>query len=185
MSGAPKQILLGVTASIAAYKACDLLTELREAGYAVTVAMTKDAEQFITPLSLQSFAGTEVVRDFFALPGRVKPVHIELAKRSDLILVAPASADAIAKLAYGFADDVLSCTALASEAPLVLVPAMNEKMYRHAATQENLKRLTGRGAVVVQPIEGHLVCSDRGFGHIAENATILKAVAAALAPRRS
>lgn len=173
-------ILLGVTASISAYRACDLLTDLRNAGHQVTVAMTQDAEHFITPLSLQSFAGSEVVRDFFSLPGRVKPVHIELAKRSDLILIAPASADILAKISHGFADDVLSCTVLASEAPLVVAPAMNEKMYKNRFTQENLKRLKDAGVTVVDPIEGHLVCSDKGFGHIAENADILKAVASRL-----
>ncbi len=124
-----KNILLGVTASIAAYKACDLITELREIGYDVTVVMTRDAHHFVTPLSLQSFSGNEIVQDFFSLEGRVKPVHIELAKKSDLILVAPASADVIAKLAHGLAGDVLTCTALASDAPLVVAPAMNEKMY--------------------------------------------------------
>ena len=103
-----KHILLGVTASISAYKACDLITEMREGGYSVKVVMTPDAHHFITALSLQSFSGEEVVEDFFSVPGRVKPVHIELAKAADLILVAPASADIIAKLSYGFAEDVLT-----------------------------------------------------------------------------
>ena len=171
-----KNILLGVTASISAYKACDIITDLREAGYGVTVAMTRDAEHFITPLSLQSFAGKEVVEDFFAVPGRVKPIHIELAKQSDLILIAPASADIIAKLSHGLAEDVLSCTVLASEAPLLIAPAMNEKMFFNKFTQENLKRLEANGAKIVPPIKGHLVCMDEGMGHLAENADILKAV---------
>ena len=111
-----KNILLGVTASISAYKACDIITDLREKGFNITVVMTKDAQNFITPLSLQSFSGNEVIGDFFSLPGRVKPVHIELAKKSDLILIAPASADILAKISYGFADDVLTCAVLASEA---------------------------------------------------------------------
>ena len=175
-----KDILLGVSGSIAAYRACDLITELRGAGFAVTVAMTKDAHQFVTPLTLQSFAGREVVDDFFALPGRTKPVHIELAKNSDLILIAPATADVIAKLAHGLADDVLTCTVLASDAPLVIAPAMNEKMYRNKFTQENIGRLKGAGATIVPPIEGHLVCSDLGMGHLAENPSILKAVKAHL-----
>ena len=171
-----KNILLGVSASIAAYTACDLITDLRADGFSVTVVMTKDAHHFITALTLQSFAGSEVIEDFFSVPGRVKPVHIELAKRSDLILVSPATADIIAKLSHGFADDVLSCTVLASEAPLVIVPAMNEKMFNHKFTQENIKRLQGNGAAIVSPIQGHLVCSDQGMGHIAENKSILKAV---------
>lgn len=177
---ANKKILLGVTASIAAYRACDLITELRNAGSEVTVVMTKDAHHFITPLTLQSFAGREVVEDFFSVPGRVKPVHIELAKQSDLILISPATADVIAKLSHGMADDVLTCTVLASTAPLVIAPAMNEKMYYHKFTQENLKRLKDNGATIVDPIQGHLVCSDQGMGHLAENKSILQAVETAL-----
>ena len=178
-----KNILLGVTASIAAYKACDLISDLREAGFAVTVAMTRDAHHFITPLSLQSFAGTPVVDDFFSLPGRTKPVHIELAKNADLILIAPASADILAKLAHGFAEDVLCCTVLASQAPLVIAPAMNEKMYFNRFTQENIERLKKHGAIFVPPIEGHLVCMDQGMGHLAENATIVKVVEKVLASK--
>jgi phosphopantothenoylcysteine synthetase/decarboxylase len=169
-------ILLGVSGSIATYKAIDLITELREKKHTVQVVMTKDAHHFVTPLALQSFAGTEVVQDFFSLEGRTKPVHIELAKKADVLLVAPASADIIAKLAHGLADDVLSCAALATEAPLVIAPAMNEKMWFHAATQANVKTLKERGAVIVEPIKGHLVCMDQGIGHLAENAAIVKAV---------
>ncbi|OGW83931.1 MAG: hypothetical protein A3C47_00680 [Omnitrophica bacterium RIFCSPHIGHO2_02_FULL_51_18] len=171
-----KNILLGVTASIAAYKACDLITDLREAGFSVRVVLTKDASYFITPLTLQSLSGQEVVEDFFSLAGNVKPVHIELAKNSDLILIAPASADIIAKLAHGLADDVLTCTALASDAPLLVAPAMNEKMYLNKFTQGNLKRLEQNGVTIIPPIRGHLVCMDKGIGHIAENKTILETV---------
>ena len=171
-----KKILLGVSASISAYKACDLITDLKNAGFDVRVAMTKDAHHFITPLALQSFSGNEVFSDFFSLPGRITPVHIELARTSDLVLVAPASADIIAKLAHGFADDILSCTVLASDKPLVIAPAMNEKMYENKITQGNLKRLTDLGAKIAPPIRGHLVCSQEGMGHLAENKTILDVV---------
>lgn len=184
MSASAKKVLLGVSGSIAAYKACDLITDLRKAGYLVRVVMTKDAHHFITPLTLQSFAGTEVMEDFFSVPGRVKPVHIELAKESDLILIAPASADILAKIAHGFADDLLACTVLASTTPLVVVPAMNEKMYFNKFTQENLKRLETNGAHIVTPIKGHLVCMDEGMGHLAENAAILAAVQSALASKK-
>ena len=176
MKTAGKNILLGISASISAYTACDLITELRADGFSVTVVMTKDAHHFVTALTLQSLAGSEVVEDFFSVPGRLKPVHIELAKHSDLILVSPATADIIAKLAHGFADDVLSCTVLASDAPLVIAPAMNTKMYENKFTQENIKRLKKSGATFVSPIRGHLVCSDEGIGHIAENKTILQTV---------
>ena len=175
-AGAKKNILLGVTASISAYKACDLITELRDKGYVVTVVMTKDAHHFVTPLVLQSFAGREVVEDFFSLPGRVKPVHIELAKGNDLILVAPATADIIAKFAHGFADDVLTSAVLASTAPLLVAPAMNEKMFFNTRTQENIERLKKAGVVIIPPIKGHLVCSDEGMGHLAENASIIAAI---------
>ncbi len=171
-----KNILLGVSGSIAAYKACDLITALRELGYTVTVVMTKDAHHFITSLSLQSFAGTEVIQDFFSTEGRLKPIHIELAKKADVVLVAPASADIIARLAHGLADDVLSCTVLATDAPIVIAPAMNEKMYFNKATQENIEKLKTRGVKFVNPIEGHLVCMDKGMGHLAELSDIVKAV---------
>ena len=171
-----KRILLGVSGSISAYKALDLITQFREAGHEVNVVMTKDAHHFVTALSLQSFSGTEVVQDFFSVEGRLKPIHIELAKKSDLVLVAPASADILAKLAHGLADDVLSCTVLASEAPLVIAPAMNEKMYYKKITQENIEKLKKHGAVIVEPIKGHLVCMDRGMGHLAEDKSIVQAV---------
>jgi phosphopantothenoylcysteine decarboxylase/phosphopantothenate--cysteine ligase len=151
-----KNILLGVTASISAYKACDIITDLRKLGHEVT--------------------GREVISDFFSVEGRVKPIHIELAKKSDLILIAPASADIIAKISHGMADDVLTCTVLASTAPIVIAPAMNEKMLANSFTQENLKRVKERGMKIVDPIHGHLVCSDQGMGHLAENTSIIKAV---------
>ena len=175
-----KNILLGVSGSIAAYKACDLITEFREKGYSVNVAMTKDAHHFVTKLSLQSFAASEVVDDFFSVEGRLKPIHIELAKKADVIVVAPASADIIAKLAYGLADDVLCCTVLASEAPLLIAPAMNEKMFFKKVTQENIEKLKKNGVVIIPPTKGHLVCMDQGMGHLAENASIVKAVETAL-----
>ena len=178
------KILLGVTASISAYRACDLITELRELKHEVKVVMTHDAEHFITALTLQSFAGSEVVRDFFGLPWRTKPVHIELAKWAELILIAPATADAIAKLSHGFADDVLSCTALATKAPILIAPAMNENMFYNKFTQENIKRLRDAGVGFIDPIEGHLVCSDQGMGHLAENPAIVKAVKDALARKK-
>lgn len=177
---AGKNILLGVSGSIAAYKACDLITEFRERGHSVSVVMTKDAHHFVTKLSLQSFAGTQVIDDFFSVEGRVKPIHIELAKKADVLVVAPASADVIAKLAHGLADDVLCCTALASEAPLVVAPAMNEVMYFKKATQENIEILKKRGVVIVPPVRGHLVCMDQGMGHLAPEAAIVKAVELAL-----
>lgn len=171
-----KNILLGVTASIAAYKACGLVTELKRLGFSVTVVMTKDAEHFVTPLTLQSLSGKPVVCDLFSVPDRVKPIHIELAKNSDLILIAPATADIIAKLAHGLCDDVLTCAVLSAEVPVVIAPAMNDKMYIHPATQANIKRLESFRVHFIPPIEGLLVCGGEGVGHIADNLTIISAV---------
>jgi phosphopantothenoylcysteine decarboxylase/phosphopantothenate--cysteine ligase len=169
-------VLLGVTGSIAAYRACDLITALRNEGASVRVVMTEDAKHFITPLTLQSMSGNEVMTDFFSLPGRAKPVHIELARWAGVICVAPATADAIARFSYGLAGDLLSCTVLATEAKLLVAPAMNEKMYFHPATQENIERLKKRGVKIIDPIKGHLVCVEEGIGHLAEQATIVSAV---------
>jgi len=179
-----KKILLGVSASIAAYRALDLITELRAAGYAVRVAMTKDAQHFVTPLSLQSLAASRVITDFFSVDAQIKPIHIELAQESDAVLIAPASADVLAKISHGLADDVITCTVLATEAPIVVVPAMNEKMYNNPFTRENLERLKKNGVRIVPPVHGHMVCSGEGMGHIAENAAILAALREAIASKK-
>ncbi len=171
-----RTVLVGITASIAAYRACDLILDLRRNDITVIPVLSKDAHHFITPLTVQSVAAHEVYSDFFSLEGRVKPIHIELAKQADLIVIAPASADVIARLSLGLADDLLTCTVLASRAPLVIVPAMNDKMYEHPATQENIQRLKRRGADIIPPIVGDLICSDNAMGHVAENKTILEKV---------
>lgn len=171
-----KKILLGITASIAAYRMCDLILELKEKGISVIPVLSKDAHHFVTPLAVQSVAGREVYQDFFSVPGRPKPVHIELAKETDLIVVSPASADVIAKIRLGLADDILTCAVLAAHSPVLLVPAMNDKMYANPATQENLEILKKRGFHVLPPVEGKLVCSDIGMGHIAPNDAIVAAV---------
>jgi phosphopantothenoylcysteine decarboxylase/phosphopantothenate--cysteine ligase len=166
-------VVLGVSASIAAYAACDLILDLKKEGVRVIPVLSKDAHHFVTPLALQSLAGHEVVQDFFSLEGRTKPVHIELAKAADLIVIAPASADIIARISLGLADDVLSCTVLAATSPVIVVPAMNDKMYENPATQEHLGRLRKRGFTIVDPVVGDLVCSDNAMGHIASNDVIL------------
>lgn len=178
-----KTIVLGVTASISAYRACDLISEFRSRGHAVRVVMTRDAHHFVTPLALQSFAGSEVVDDFFSVPGRLKPVHIELARAASAIVIAPASADVLAKISHGLADDVLTCTVLATQAPVIAAPAMNEVMWKNPFTQENLERLKKHGMTIVPPIEGHLVCMERGMGHLAELSSIIAAVESRLTDR--
>jgi len=173
-----KRILLGVTASIAAYKACDLVKELRRAGFDVTVALTKDAHHFITPLSLQTFSGNEVLTDFFG--PQAKPVHIQAARESDLVVVAPATADFIAKIAHGLADDLLTCVILATPAPILVAPAMNDRMWLNAFTQENVIRLKQHGIGIIEPIKGSLACGYEAEGHLADNSKILEAIQARL-----
>ena len=176
-------VVLGITASISAYRMCDLILDLKEAGVRVIPVLSRDAHHFVTPLAVQSVAAEEVYQDMFSLPGRLKPVHIELAKAADLILIAPASADSIARASLGLADDLLGAVVLAAIGPVMFVPAMNDRMLANPATQEHLERLKSRGYKFVDPIEGKLVCSDKAMGHIADNAVILKAVLASLAKK--
>ena len=177
-------IILGITGSISAYRMCDLSLDLKEEGVEVIPILSKDAQHFVTPLAIQSLAGREVHTDFFSLPGHSKPIHIELARAADVIVVAPATADIIARMRMGLADTLLSCTLLAAESPVLVVPAMNTRMYEHHATQENLNVIQERGVRVLPPVEGKLVCSELGVGHIAPNEEILKAILSLLEKRK-
>lgn len=173
---ARKKILLGVTASIAAYKSCDIISSLRKLGYEVKVAMSPDAKHFITPLTLQTLSSNEIVLDMFEPPAKWDVCHISLAEWADLILIAPASADMIAKLACGSAGCILSATVLSSKAKVLIAPAMNDKMYKHKAVQDNIAKLKKFGYKFVGPKRGHLACGYEGMGHIADVADIIKAV---------
>ncbi len=164
--GAPKNIVLGVTGSIAAYKAADLASLLVKQGHEVRVIMTDSAQRFITPLTLQTLSKHPVVTDVFDEQEGWCPGHIELADRADLLLVAPASAASLARLACGLADDALTCVALATRAPLVIAPAMNGKMWSHPATQHNTELLRTRGATFIGPDEGLLACGYEGAGRL-------------------
>ena len=163
---APKTIVLGVTGSIAAYKAAALTSLLVKQGHEVRVVMTESARHFITPLTLQTLSKHPVVTDVFDEREGWCPGHIELADRADLLLVAPASAAALARLACGLADDALTCIALATRAPLVIAPAMNGKMWSHPATVQNTETLRGRGAIFIGPGEGLLACGYEGAGRL-------------------
>lgn len=169
-----KEILLGVTGSIAAYKAGDLIRRLQDEGCGVTVIMTKGAEEFITPLTLSSLSGRNVYRDIF--DGNSWMTHIELAKKANLFLVAPATANMIGKLANGLADDLLSSIALATEAKLLIAPAMNDVMYKNKIVQDNIAKLKKHGAEFIEPVYGKLACGTTGEGHLADIETIVKAV---------
>src|SRR6516225_11056707 len=159
-------IVLGVTASIAAYKAADIASKLTKQGCDVHVVMTHGASQFITPLTLQTLSRNPVTTDIFDEKADWHPGHIELADNADLLLVAPATADIIAKLAHGFADDALTAIALATKAPLLIAPAMNGKMWLHPATVANVEVLQQRGADFIGPEEGMLACGYEGIGRL-------------------
>jgi phosphopantothenoylcysteine synthetase/decarboxylase len=163
-----KNIVLGVTGSIAAYKAADLLSQLAKQGCDVRVIMTADALRFITPLAFKTLSRHPVVTDLYDEEEGWKPTHVKLADEADLLLIVPATANTVAKLALGIADDALSCVALAlnPKARLLLAPAMNGKMWLHPATQQNVATLKSRGAEFIGPEEGLLSCGYEGLGRL-------------------
>jgi phosphopantothenoylcysteine decarboxylase len=162
----PMNIVLGITASIAAYKAADIASKLTRQEREVHVVMTFGATQFVTPLTLQTLSRHPVTTNIFDEKMSWHPGHIELADNADLVLVAPATADIIAKIAHGFADDALTSIILATEAPLLIAPAMNGKMWLNAATVANVEALRSRGAEFIGPEEGMLACGYEGIGRL-------------------
>ena len=179
---AGKRIVLGVTGGIAAYKGCELVSRLKKQGAEVRVVLTEHACQFVPPLSFEALSGNPAHVDTFAPRDGME--HIALAKWADIFVVAPATANCIAKLAWGLADDLLSTTALAMTCPVLAAPAMNANMYRHPATQANLETLKGRGVHIVGPESGHLACGDADVGRMSEPAAIVEAIDGILNPRR-
>jgi len=179
-SSSTKTVLLGVTGSIAAYKAADIASRLVKNGRAVYVVMTRHATEFITPLTLQTLSRNPVTVSIFDEKNSWHPGHIDLADRADLLLIAPASANTIAKLAHGIADDALTSIVLASRAPLLIAPAMNGKMWEHPATRENCRVLAARGARFIGPEEGMLACGYEGIGRLCPVDEIIEAAEAAL-----
>ncbi len=170
---ANKNILLGITGSIAAYKSPEIVRRLRDAGANVRVAMTQNAQRFITPLTLQAVSGHPVHDDLFDEQAEAAMGHIELARWADAILIAPATADVMARLAYGHANDLLTTLCLATEAPIVIAPAMNQGMWNHTLTQENRQRLLQKNMMVLDTAEGSQACGDTGFGRMLEPLTII------------
>ena len=169
------RILLGVTGSIAAYKACELIRLFVKNGDEVTVVMTKAATEFVTPLTFQTLSRNPVFVDQFAPPVSWKPEHISLAEAADLVVVAPATANMIAKMRYGLADDLLSATLLATRAPIVVAPAMNTGMWESPVTQENITALKQRGVTVIEPVDGELACGVKGKGRMMDPERIWEA----------
>ena len=180
-----KTILIGVTGSIAAYKAADLASRLMKQHAQVHVIMTKNASEFIAPLTFETLTGRKCITDTFERnypsDSPVEVEHISLAKKADLVIVAPATANIIAKMAYGIADDMLSTTLLACTCPVLVSPAMNTRMYEHPATQANLAVLKERGVKIIEPSSGHLACGDEGKGKLPEPAFLVDCILAEIA----
>jgi phosphopantothenoylcysteine decarboxylase / phosphopantothenate---cysteine ligase len=175
------RITLGVTGGVAAYKAAELVRRLQQDSFAIQVVMTRGAREFITPLTFAALSGQKVITDLFAESGGEANLesaieHIAVAQRTDLLLVAPATADILAKFARGIADDFLTTLYLATTAPVVVAPAMNVNMWNHAATQENIEMLRARGVKIVDPDEGYLACGMTGAGRLASQEQIVAAV---------
>jgi phosphopantothenoylcysteine decarboxylase/phosphopantothenate--cysteine ligase len=168
-----KHILLGVTGSIAVYKAADLASKLTQAGALVDVILTPSAEKFVTPLTFQSVTGRRAYTDADLWGNEAHVLHVGLTHQADLLVIAPCTANTLAKLAHGDADSLLAVTALAARCPLLIAPAMESNMYAHPATQENLVKLTGRGTYVAGPAEGHLASGQSGRGRMLETSELL------------
>ena len=171
-----KKILLGVTGSIAAYKACELIRLFVKNGDEVTVVMTKAATEFVAPLTFQTLSRNPVFVDQFAPPVSWKPEHISLAEAADLVVVAPATANTIAKMRYGLADNLLTATLLATRAPIAIAPAMNTGMWESPVTQDNIAALKARGVTVIEPGDGELACGVKGKGRMMEPEKIFAAL---------
>ncbi len=174
-------VLLGVSGSIAAYKACDVASRLTQDGHEVLTVLTRAATQFVSPLTFRTLTGQPVGEDLFAEAKGSKVEHIGLARRAAVVVIAPATADLIAKLAHGMADDLLTAAVLASTAPVLVAPAMNAAMWTNPAVQENLGKLRARGFEIVEPGAGLLACGETGPGRMAEPAEVLAAVGRRLA----
>ena len=179
-----KNVVLGVTGGIAAYKACELTSRLRKAGAQVYVIMTKNACQFVAPLTFETLSNHAVVTDTFARPDTWEVEHIALAKRADVFVIAPATANILAKMAHGIADDMLSTTVLATKAPVLAAPAMNTGMWENIATRENVEILRRRGIRFVGPEGGFLACGDTGAGRMSEPKEIFDEIENILNPKR-
>ena len=178
-----KKIVLGVTGGIAVYKAVDLVSRLRKQGCEVRVVMTEHAQQFVTPLTFKEISGNQVAVSMWSSNQEFNVEHIALANWADAFVVAPATANIIAKMAYGLADDLLSTTLLAAQAPIVVCPAMNTGMYENVATQENIAKLQGRGITVMPPAVGKLACGTSGAGRLPEPQEIVEFLNAFFAKR--
>ncbi len=178
-SGSPldgKRILLGVTGCIAAYKACDLASKLTQAGAEVRAVMTREACEFVTPLTLRSLTRAPVFTEMFESPREFDPVHVSLAEWAEVVVIAPATANVLGKIACGIADDLLTCAVMAARAPVLIAPAMNTAMYENKIVQENVKRLKKLGYRFIGPEKGYLACGCEGVGRLSSVEKIIEAI---------
>ncbi len=175
-----KIVVLGISGSIAAYKAAELASKLTHAGVRVDVIMTEAAQKFIAPLTLRSLTHRPVASDMWESSGEYRISHVSLAQAADVLVIAPATADIIAKISCGMADDLLSTTVLATKAPVIIAPAMNVNMYENPVTRQNLSKLKERGFIIVEPGTGRLACDAVGRGRLAETDQIIGAIKMAL-----
>jgi phosphopantothenoylcysteine decarboxylase/phosphopantothenate--cysteine ligase len=176
----PKRVLLIISGGIAAYKSLELIRALRRAGIAVRCVMTKAAEEFVTPLSVAALSEDKVYTDLFSLTDEAEMGHIQLSRSADLLVVAPATADILARMAHGSANDIATTVLLATDKPVMAAPAMNVRMWDHPATQANIATLKQRGVEMIGPVEGDMACGEYGYGRMSEPAEIAAAVLARL-----
>lgn len=172
--GKERNIILGVTASIAIYKACDIIRRLKEDGISVTVIQTAESEELIKPIVFQALSGNKVYRGMFEIPEAWEIEHVALAEKANLVLIAPATANIIAKIAAGICDDMLTCAVCATAAPVLIAPAMNDLMYKNKITQGNIERLKKLGYKFIEPRKGRLACGKISVGCLADVETIVK-----------
>lgn len=166
-------IVVGITGGIAAYKACGIVSFLKSEGANVDVIMTHNACQFITPLTLETLSGNKVIKDMFQRPDYMEVEHISLAQKADLFLIVPATANIIGKVANGIADDMLSTTIMATKAPVIFAPAMNNVMYENPIVQNNIEKLKKYGYKIIEPSVGHLACGYEAKGKLPKNEQII------------
>ena len=171
-----KNILLIISGGIAAYKSLELIRLMRKNGAAIRCILTEGGSQFVTPLSVSALCEEEVLTDLWSLKDETEMGHIQLSRQADLIVIAPASANLLAKMTHGMADDLASTTLLAANKKTLIAPAMNHCMWNHPATQANIKTLSERGILQVGPTEGDMACNEHGFGRMSEPEDILEAI---------
>lgn len=172
----PNSVLLIISGSVSAYKSLELIRLLKAEGVAVTTILTRGGSKFVTPLAVSSLTGTKTYDDLFSLTDEVEMGHIQLSRIADVVLVAPASADLLAKMVQGIADDLGTTALLATNKPVIVAPAMNHKMWHHAATQRNIAQLKADGIRVIEPTEGDMACGEYGIGRLAEPKDIVEAL---------